>query len=363
MRGSRREGRGRKFATFVLSIFTGALSAHAVDYPVVSQGAKLEFPRDHGAHSSYRTEWWYVTGWVRTSEGIDLGVQVTFFRSRPGMQEDNPSNFAPRQLLFAHAALADARLGKLLHDQRSAREGFGRAFARAGDTEVRIGDWALTRNAKGYLARIVAREFEVDLAFAPTTPVMPQGAGGYSRKGPRPEQASYYYSRPQLAVRGELVVGGRRMAVTGEAWLDHEWSSEYLAKDAVGWDWTGINFDDGAALMAFRIRGKDGGVVWTGGTLRDSDGTLTSFSSREIEFVPLRRWRSPRTGAEYPVAMRVRAGQFELELRPLMDDQELDSRASTGTVYWEGAVTAVRRGEAIGRGYMELTGYFGELRF
>lgn len=346
-----------------LGLVTAWAFAQAPSYPVVTAGYALQFPRDHGAHPRYRTEWWYITGWVRTAEGVDLGVQVTFFRSRPGVQEDNPSKFAPKQLLFAHAALADARIGKLLHDQRAAREGFGRAYARGGDTEVRIDDWVLARSAQGYRARISAREFEFDLSFVPTAPLLLQGAGGYSRKGPRPEQASYYYSRPHLSVQGEVVVDGQRTRVTGQAWLDHEWSSEYLAKEAEGWDWAGINLADGGALMAFRIRGKDGATVWAGGALRDSRGAAVAFPPDEIAFAPLREWRSPRTGARYPVAMRVRAGWLDLELEPLMDDQELDSRASTGAVYWEGAVTAKRSGQAIGRGYLELTGYFSALKF
>jgi predicted secreted hydrolase len=329
----------------------------------VTQHYEFRFPRDHGAHPQYRTEWWYITGWVRTSDGIDLGVQVTFFRSRPGVQEDNPSSFSPRQLLFAHAALADARVGKLLHDQRSAREGFGLAYARTGDTEVRIGDWILANTVRGYRARISARDFDLDLSFSPTMPVLRQGEAGYSRKGSRPAQASYYYSRPHLAVQGELTLDRRTLQVTGEAWLDHEWSSQYLADEAAGWDWTGINLADGGALMAFRIRRRDGAVLWSGGALRDSRGTVVTLSPQEIAFEPLRRWRSPRTDVEYPVAMRVRAGRLRLELQPLMDDQELDSRASTGAVYWEGAVTAAQDGRTIGRGYLELTGYFGELSF
>jgi predicted secreted hydrolase len=347
-----------------LGLVTAWTFAQAPGYPAVTAGYVLQFPRDHGAHPGYRTEWWYITGWVRTAEGIDLGVQVTFFRSRPGVQEDNPSKFAPRQLLFAHAAVADARVGKLLHDQRAAREGFGRALARSGDTEVRIDDWVLSRNAQGYSARISAREFKFDLRFVPATAgVMPQGAGGYSRKGPKPAQASYYYSRPHLSVRGELVVRGVRTRVTGQAWLDHEWSSEYLAKEAAGWDWTGINLADGGALMAFRIRGRSGGVFWAGGSHRDAGGRITVFAPGDIAFAPLRHWRSPRTAADYPVAMRLRTGGLEIELHPLMDDQELDSRASTGAVYWEGAVTAMRNGEAVGRGYLELTGYLSALRF
>jgi predicted secreted hydrolase len=194
-------------------------------------------------------------------------------------------------------------------------------------------------------------------------PVLRQGEAGYSRKGSRPAQASYYYSRPHLAVQGELTLDRRTLQVTGEAWLDHEWSSQYLADEAAGWDWTGINLADGGALMAFRIRRRDGAVLWSGGALRDSRGTVVTLSPQEIAFEPLRRWRSPRTDVEYPVAMRVRAGRLRLELQPLMDDQELDSRASTGAVYWEGAVTAAQDGRTIGRGYLELTGYFGELSF
>jgi predicted secreted hydrolase len=333
-----------------------------VDYPEVRPGHRLEFPRDHGAHPRFRTEWWYITGWVRTEQGAELGIQVTFFRSRPGVQEKNPSRFAPRQLLFAHAALADPRSAGLRHDQRSAREGFGLAYAREGDTALAIRDWHLKRRGGDYLAKIAAADFALDLRFSPTAAVLLQGEDGYSRKGPQPFQASYYYSEPQLAVRGEIELGGRRVRVTGTAWLDHEWSSEYLAQDATGWDWTGINLDDGGALMAFRIRRENGATLWAGGTIRDARGRVTRLAPSEIEFTALRRWRSPRTGGEYPVAMRVRCATLALELQPLLDDQEFDTRASTGTVYWEGAVTALQGGQRLGRGYLELTGYLSPLQ-
>ncbi|MCL4799399.1 MAG: carotenoid 1,2-hydratase [Burkholderiales bacterium] len=332
------------------------------EYPVVLPGVEVVFPRDHGAHPAYRTEWWYITGWVRDRAGRDLGIQVTFFRNRPGVAEDNPSAFAPRQLLFAHAALADAAHGRLRHDQRAARAGFGFARAAEDATDVHIGDWSLRATTQGYAARIAAGEFTLDLAFRVTQPVLLQGAGGYSRKGPLPGQSSFYYSRPHLAVSGMVVVDGVRLEIAGEAWLDHEWSSEYLAPEAQGWDWTGVNLADGGALMAFRIRDRHGGTFWAGGTLRRSDGTVRRFAPGEIAFTPLRTWRSPRTEAEYPVAMRVRAGTLELELAPMMDDQELDSRASVGTVYWEGAVRALEGEREIGRGYLELTGYWRPLR-
>jgi predicted secreted hydrolase len=327
----------------------------------VRQGEALQFPRDTGSHPQFRNEWWYITGWLRSEDGRELGMQITFFRNRPGVAEDVASRFAPRQLLFAHAALSDPGSGRLLHDQRSARAGFGLAEAEQGRTEVAIEDWSLKADAGGYAAEVAARDFRYRLRFEPTQRVLLQGERGFSRKGPSPLQASYYYSQPHLRVAGSVLIRGEERRVSGEAWLDHEWSSEPLAEGAVGWDWIGINLEGGGALMAFRIRGRDGGSLWAGGTIRGADGRQRLLKPAEVSFAALRRWRSPRTGAEYPVAMRVQAGSLVVELEPLMDDQELDALASTGTVYWEGAVRA--KGEkAAGRGYLELTGYFKPLR-
>jgi predicted secreted hydrolase len=334
----------------------------AEDYPPVVPGHALEFPRDHGAHPAFRTEWWYVTGWLGGEGGRTLGFQVTFFRSRPRIAEANPSAFAPRQLVFAHAALADPRERRLVHDQRAARAGFGLADARAGDTDAWVEDWSLRRGPEGYAARIPARDFALELAFGPTQPILPHGEQGYSRKGPLPAQSSYYYSRPHLAVSGTVARGARREPVTGSAWLDHEWSSEYMAAGAVGWDWIGVNLADGGALMAFRMRGRDGGTFWTGGTLRTADSRVRTFAPEEVRFAPQRRWKSPRTETEYPVAMHVRVGELAVAIEPLFDDQELDSRASTGTIYWEGAVRARAGERAIGTGYLELTGYWRPLK-
>jgi predicted secreted hydrolase len=332
------------------------------EYPQVTAGKALTFPRDHGSHPYFRTEWWYVTGWVQDASGSDLGIQVTFFRNRPGVQEDNPSAFAPKQIVFAHAALADPRHGSLRHDQRTARAGLGLAGADEGNTHVWVEDWTLELVQSRYVARIVARDFRLDLEFEPTQSLLLEGERGFSRKGPRREQASYYYSRPHLAVSGSISIGSKQAQVKGRAWLDHEWSSEYLAAEAVGWDWIGINLADGGALMAFRIRGRNGNDLWAGGTWRNADGVARVLAPSDVHFTPLRRWRSVRSGTEYPVAMRVMAGDLTLDLEPLMDDQELDSRASTGTIYWEGAVRARRDGREVGLGYLELTGYWRELK-
>lgn len=328
-----------------------------VQYPAVTAGHELSFPRDHGRHADFRLEWWYITGWVRDREGRDFGMQITFFRNRPGIAEASASRFAPKQLLFAHAALADPAHGRLRHDQRSAREGFGLAAAADATTDVYIGGWSFALEGDVYRARLPAREFAIDLAFRATQPILLQGERGFSRKGPLPEQASYYYSRPHLAATGRLVIVGREHDVAGEAWLDHEWSSDVMAKEAAGWDWIGINLNDGGALMAFRMRDQRGGALWAGGIVRAANGETRSLGPGDIHFEPMRVWTSPRTGTTYPVAMKVRAAHMELVLSPLLDDQELDSRASTGTVYWEGAVTASQADRRVGRGYLELTGY------
>ena len=333
-----------------------------VRYPDVQHGTTLTFPADEGAHPQFRTEWWYVTGWLEDETAHPLGFQVTFFRSRPRVAEASESRFAPKQLLFAHAALADPEVSHLIVDQRAGREGFGLASAAKGRTDVRIGDWSLVQNGARFAARIAARDFTLDLAFATRGPILLQGDDGVSRKGPDPLDASYYYSRPQLQVEGSVVSSARTRRVTGSAWLDHEWSSRYLTHGGVGWDWIGINLDDGGALMVFRIRDSRGETLWAGGTHRDAHGVRRTFAPAEIAFLPQRRWRSPRTGIEYPVSFEVRAGDVALLLEPLFPDQELDARAGVGTVYWEGAVRATVDARAAGRGYLELTGYAGALR-
>ena len=327
--------------------------------PVVP-GYRLRFPRDEGSHPEFRLEWWYITGWLEAANR-PLGFQVTFFRARPDLKHDNPSAFTPRQIMIAHAALSDPAQGRLVHAQRAAREGFALAGADTGRTQVWIDDWRLRQDGRTYRATIPAGDFSFDLELDAVQPHLLQGENGLSRKGPAPESASYYYSIPHLRVNGLLTHGGKVQRVTGSAWLDHEWSSRYMEQDAVGWDWIGINLSDGAALMAFRMRDQQGGSFWAGGALRRADGSLRAFAPEEVRFVPGRAWRSARTGASYPVAWIVRAGDLQLAIEPLFDDQEHDTRASSGTIYWEGAVRALRGGQPVGEGYLELTGYWRRL--
>lgn len=334
----------------------------------VQPGTRLQFPRDHGAHPEHRTEWWYITGVLQAQpQALPWGFQITFFRSRNDLAGDNPSAFTPRQLVFAHLAVTDLAGRRLLHDQRIAREGFGLAHAGTVDTDLRLRDWTLQREgsvqAALYRARLASRDFGLQLDIAQTQPVLLQGQAGYSRKGPDPSQASHYYSHPQMSVQGRLRLHDREHAVSGRAWLDHEWSEALMHPEAVGWDWVGMNLDDGAALTAFRLRRRDGSALWAGGSWRAPGQDVRSFGPEEVSFHPGRTWTSPATQARYPVewTLLTPAGRFQVVSR--LDAQELDSRGSTGAIYWEG-LSELRdpQGRRLGQGYLEMTGYAAALR-
>jgi predicted secreted hydrolase len=353
--------------------FVLALLAARVATPVGAAAARsdaagsahepIRFPDAFGAHPDTRIEWWYLTGALE-AEARTWGFQITFFRASTGIAMAASTRFAARELVFAHAAVSDLEQRRLRHDQRIARSGFGIAEAVVASTALKLRDWGLTRREvdgrSGYAAHAQSDvgAFAFDLALAASQPILLQGQGGWSRKGPHPLQASCYYSEPQLEVAGTLALDGRIVAVTGRAWLDHEWSDAFLDREAVGWDWIGMNLDDGAALTAFRMRRADGSVLWSGGSFRASGGAARDFADGEVRFTPRRTWTSPASGARYPVEWLVATPGGQFTVRSLLDDQELDSRASTGAIYWEGlSLLSDANGKRVGRGYLEMTGY------
>jgi len=359
-------------AASAASVAAAASAATAIDAPV-RRGRTLRFARDHGAHLDAAIEWWYLTGELDAPDKRRFGFQITFFRSRTGLAVDLDSRFAARHLLFAHAALTDVGAGTHLHAQRIARWSGDQdaALARASihDTDLRLGGWTLQRqDAAGgslYRTRFGAgpQSFELQLELRATQPLLLQGDAGFSRKGPDEAQASHYLSEPQLAVQGTLQRDGRSVAVSGRAWLDHEWSEQLMHPEAVGWDWIGMNLDDGAALTAFRLRRADGSSLWAGGSHRSAAGALQVFAADSVRFTPGRIWSSPASGARYPLQWQIDTPAGRFEVHALLDAQELDSRASTGTVYWEG-LSELRDAQQrrIGTGYLEMTGYAGRLR-
>lgn len=351
----------------LLGVLPALSRGQVADDDAIVAGRALRWPRDHGAHPGARNEWWYATGWLG-DEAAPIGFQITFFRHRTGLAQTLPGRFAPRQLLFAHAALSDIAAGSHLQAQCTQRwsgdEGDAAVHALRSDTDVRIGRWRLRREAAAEAGRYRAEVGGADAPFAlrieldATQPLLLQGQAGYSRKGPLPQQASLYYSLPQLRVHARVERHAHTRELAGHGWLDHEWSDETLPPGAVGWDWCGIDLDDGGALMAFRLRRADGSAVWSGGTHRSADGRVRTFADGELRFTPQRIWTSPATQARYPVQWQLDTPLGSFGLRALMDAQELDGGASNGAVYWEGLSDLVDAGgRRVGRGYLEMTGY------
>ncbi len=358
-------------------------SDQAARRDVIAPHRVLTFPSDFGAHPQARIEWWYLTGWLSPGESPTsalqaipaYGFQITFFRTRSSVAPDHPSRFAAKQLVFAHIALSEVANGRLRHDDRIARAGFGLAEAAPSDTQVRLRDWRLQRRTSPsttaaassslYQTQVQSDKagFALNLQLATTQPVLLQGQNGYSRKGPQEAQASHYYSQPQLQARGELQLDGKKLQVAGQAWLDHEWSDSLLDAEAVGWDWIGMNLFDGSALTAFRLRRQDGSTVYAGGSWRQPGGEVQNFAPQEVVFTAGRQWQSPSSGARYPVQWQVNTPAGPAQVRALFDAQELDSRSSTGTIYWEGLSELLdAQGQRVGLGYLEMTGYAGRLR-
>ena len=347
---------------WALAALAGTVSPlRAQDEATVRRGRVLRFPRDHGAHLAARIEWWYATGWLGTEDVPTVGFQVTFFRSRTGLAQDNRSRFAARHLLFAHAALT--RLGSAgahLHDQRIARwsgdSGAALGHAALDNGAVQLGPWSLRHDGLAWRARVPARGFTLDLTLTRSQPLLLQGDAGFSRKGPDETQASHYVTEPQLLASA---ADGSR----GRAWLDHEWSDLVLHPQAVGWDWIGMNLFDGSALTAFVLRQRDGSALWAGGSFRKPGGTALAFTPEQVRFTAGRRWQSPGSAAAYPVHWQVETPAGQFEVRALLDAQELDSRSSTGTIYWEGLSELLdAQGRRVGLGYLEMTGYAAPLK-
>lgn len=340
----------------------------AESFAPVTRPAQLEFPRDHGPHPAHRIEWWYYTANLRGPDDESFGVQLALFRY--ALRPDSPATgWAAGQLYLAHVAISELDQGRFHVDERLARPAAGLAGARAEPFAA----WVETCSARALSLdgmfpvqlscaglNDAAAVFALELELAAGKPRALHGEAGYSEKSDVPGGASYYYAHTRLPARGELRLPGREspVPVTGEGWYDHEWGSIGLGDDQAGWDWFSLQLDDGHELMFFHIRDRSGATVSQRGSRVDPDGGVHAFGEGVIEARPLRTWRSPHTGAEYPVAWRLESDTLDLSLdvQARMDDQEM----RTSVQYWEGSIRAEGRhaGRAVaGQGFLELTGY------
>lgn len=358
----------------VISVLLAAAAAVAgPEWRQAAPGYAWSFPRDHHAHPEYKTEWWYVTGHLRPEDGAAddwLAFQQTFFRvgvdrTAPA---DSASDWAVRDLVMAHAALADPAAGRHVFSEVLWRAmpllgGFGAlgdpVLAWCQAPPGTDGRWSLVLEDGAFRlrARDERRGLTYDLLCRPMKPLVFHGEGGFSPKNAAGTAASLYVSATRLAVTGTVLRGGAEIAVTGQAWLDREIFTSSLGAGQTGWDWLSLQLDDGRELMVYRLRG-DAAAVYALGTLVDTDGTSRPLPAGAWSWEPGRTWTSPETGAAYPVAWRLRVpvAGLDLELAATMDTQENVS-VRTGVHYWEGAVTATTAGRPLGRGFVELTGY------
>jgi predicted secreted hydrolase len=321
------------------------------------------FPDDHGPHPGFRSEWWYLTGQL-TASGRRFGYQLTMFRQALAPAAiARPSPWGARDAFMAHLAITDASGRRFRASERLARGAFELAGARAAPFAVWVESWRVEGEGAPFPLHLRARAEDVALDLmveAGRGPVL-QGERGLSAKGPEPGNASYYYSMTRLPTRGRVEIAGERVDVAGTSWLDREWSTSALGADLAGWDWLALELTDGRDLMIYRLRRKDGTAApESRATIIDPSGATTVLPASGFALIPRGEWRSPRTGARYPLRWRLELPSqgLTLSLRPLLDDQEL----ALSVHYWEGAVEAAGRTSTepvSARGYLELTGYDG----
>ncbi len=351
-----------------LALVLPSIAADTTSFMPAREGYRYTFPRDHGSHDHFRTEWWYYTGNLVTNDGRPFGYQLTFFRrSIPQEQVKTlPSKWSITQLYLAHFAVSDLKNRRFHVFEKLSRAGVGKAGAEAERLHVWIDRWSAQSPHADVASQTLQAsdgDLEMELTVVPEKPPVIHGKGGISRKGAESGQASHYYSFTRLATSGRITLANESFDVTGTSWMDHEFGSADLGKDLVGWDWFGIQLADRTELMLYRMRRTDGSPdPVSSGTFIERDGRAQHLSIGEFTLEPITTWTSPASKARYPLTWRlsVPSKGLSLELVPRMTEQELTTNRSTQVTYWEGAIDAsgTLGGKPIaGRGYMELTGY------
>ena len=346
------------------------LSAQILGNPSAAEGFVrvdgsdvLSFPADFGPHPDYQTEWWYYTGHLETEEGRHFGYQLTFFRRAllPSADlEERTSDWGTNQIYMGHFALSDVEGDTFYASERFSRGAAGLAGAEKSRYKVWLEDWQVEQISESEFHLVAANDgIKIDLILADEAGPILQGAEGYSVKGPEDGNASYYYSQTRLASQGEVRIGASNFSVQGLSWKDHEYSTSALSTGQVGWDWFSIQLDNGYDLMLYQVRRSDGSIdSFSSGKLIAPDGETTTLSSEDFQIESVGTWRSPHSGATYPMGWKLILPAFDidLELSPYLEDQELN----LSFTYWEGAVSVsgIHNGQSVaGDAYVEMTGY------
>jgi predicted secreted hydrolase len=349
---------------------TGASARDNNQWQLALEPRAWNFPRDHGAHPEYRTEWWYFTGNLKDDTGIPYGYQLTFFRHGLRAQAGSNANaWSIRDIYSAHFTITDVSTGQFLMDERMSRSGPELAGTDTEKLDVWLFDWKAEMADRTIFLSAQNNGMKLKLALNPRKPLIFHGEHGLSRKGAGKGQASYYTSYTDLATSGIISINPKKpeIRVHGTSWFDHEFGSAQLARDQEGWDWFGLHLSDGRDLMIYLLRKTDTSFNQeSSSTIVEPDGTARQVKLAEISITVLERWKSPKSGGIYPNTWRIiiPSRQIDILVAPRVAAQELDTRQSTGIIYWEGAVEG--KGSSSGKqvaceGYVELTGYAGSL--
>jgi predicted secreted hydrolase len=351
-----------------MALFMLALAVSGFTYKLALPGRKLSFPADHYSHPDFKTEWWYYTGHLETESGKRYGYQVTFFRF--GVRDRQKKLKEPplfTDLYMAHFALSDIGGKKFTFRERINRGYGGKTGAATDRYAVWNEDWKVEGDEKHHQILVNDRGTTLKLSLKSVKPPVLHGNNGHSQKGEGEGRASYYYSLTRMQAEGELTLAGRKEKVRGLSWMDHEFGSNQLREDQVGWDWFSIQLDNQTELMLYLMRRKDGAFdPYSSGTLVKADGTTTHLALGDYRVDVLDRWKSPKSDASYPIKWKVTipSQEVELEITPAFADQELITNRSTRVTYWEGAVRtkgSFKNKPIEGHGYVEMTGYAGKL--
>lgn len=340
-------------------------AAGAKGFAVAEPGHQYVFPRDHGPHPTFQTEWWYYTGRLTAESGRTYGYQLTFFRRGidAAAVRNNPSKWALKNVFLAHFAITDDAQGKFVYAEKANRPGVATAGADSKRFRVWNGPWSAEERGGAIVLSAVASDRSILLRLKPSHKPVVHGSDGVSRKGPGKNQTSHYYSMTRMETTGTLTINNRLETVKGLSWMDHEYGSGQLSKEQVGWDWFGLHLDNGMDLMLYRIRRADGTVESaSSGTLIQPDGSTIHLPREAFSYSVRDVWTSPKTKTAYPSrwVIAVPDHGIELAIRPTVADQELVTTQSTRVTYWEGSVSVTGRvgnADVTGSGYAELTGY------
>ena len=336
----------------------------AAQYRTAVPGYRFEFPRDNYDHPDFQTEWWYYTGNLKSASGHRYGFELTFFRQAVSRDPAHAAIWDVKDLYLAHLALSDLDGQHFYHAERINRAGPGIAGVSASSARIWNGNWQIQWKGSDQGLEAVDREFQLHLTLQPEKPPVIHGENGLSQKAEGAGHASYYISMTRLTASGTLELNGENLHVNGLAWMDHEFFTQQLDSNQVGWDWLSLQLEDNTELMLFHIRRQDGSVdPFSAGTYVDAHGKSLHLRVNEFTLRPLaERWTSPDTHAAYAIAWKIGIPKLgiELEARTALLGQELAGGTNFVPAYWEGAINlGGHRGNIAikGVGYLEMTGY------